>query len=134
MTPPHLLLSPKFYHFVLLPLANLIWLMRGQDDIFQTGKSQLLANQHYNACIRTERFLKHDSQHDVESIIVIIIIITTPASRTYCSICYWTPTTTTGFHMSVPNGQVPSIIIMVVIVAVMKKIEEIGKKLDDDET
>ena len=26
-------------------------------------------------------------------------------SRTYCSICYWTPTTTTGFHMSVPNGQ-----------------------------
>jgi len=45
----------------------------------QTGKSQLLANQHYNACIRTE--------------------------RTYCSICYWTPTVITGFHMSVPNGQ-----------------------------
>merc|ERR1711962_28073 len=49
----------------------------GNDGVGTPGTSQLLANHHYNACIRTE--------------------------RSYCSICYWSTTITTGFHMSVPN-------------------------------
>jgi len=50
----------------------------GSSGTGVSGTSQLLANHHYNACIRTE--------------------------RTYCAICYWSTTITTGFHMSVPNG------------------------------
>merc|ERR1711962_78679 len=50
----------------------------GTSGVATQGTSQLLANQHYNACIRTE--------------------------RSYCSICYWSPSDTTGFHMSVPDG------------------------------
>merc|ERR1712240_57835 len=49
----------------------------GNDGEGTPGTSQLLANHHYNACIRNE--------------------------RSYCSICYWATTITTGFHMSVPN-------------------------------
>merc|ERR1712180_25982 len=51
----------------------------GNNGEGTSGTSQLLANHHYTACIRTE--------------------------RTYCSICYWSTTITTGFHMSVPNGK-----------------------------
>jgi len=51
---------------------------QGSSGTAQSGKSQLLVNQHYNACVRTE--------------------------RTYCGICYWSTTIATGFHMSVPNG------------------------------
>merc|ERR1711962_439940 len=50
----------------------------GSSGVATAGTSQLLANQHYTNCIRTE--------------------------RTYCSICYWSATIATGFHMSVPNG------------------------------
>jgi len=51
---------------------------QGTSGVGNTGTSQLLANQHYNACVRTE--------------------------RSYCSICYWTSAAITGFHMSVPNS------------------------------
>merc|ERR1712180_144852 len=50
----------------------------GTSGAGTNGVSQLLANQHYSACIRTE--------------------------RTYCAICYWSATAITGFHMNVPNG------------------------------
>jgi len=51
----------------------------GSSGVGTAGSSQLLVNQHYNACIRTE--------------------------RTYCTICYWNAIAdTSGFHMSVPNG------------------------------
>merc|ERR1712180_231701 len=50
----------------------------GTSGAGTNGVSQLLANQHYSACIRTE--------------------------RTYCAICYWSTTAITGFHMNVPNG------------------------------
>jgi len=45
---------------------------------YNNGAGIHLANQDYNSCIR--------------------------ANRQYCAICYYTPTATTGFALSVPNG------------------------------
>jgi len=45
---------------------------------YNSGNGVLLANQEYTLCVRGE--------------------------RTYCAICYWTPTAATGFGMSYPNN------------------------------
>ena len=58
------------------------------------------------ACEPTLQCMYKNGEVKTTLIIINIIIIGSIMTRTYCSICYWTPTVITGFHMSVPNGQV----------------------------